>query len=165
MATVIKICFSLGIFKSSRTLFLLVSPLFLFVTSFCKPFLEAFTCLHWNSLANVLKLPTMLNKTKKSNFLWHHLFVCTLTNRLWVHGQWPITARIIFTHLCSWNYPKVIMHYILIMVIINRCVMSSSMLLLIIMLFCFQRKAHEALLENVPMLKEITVRCLFCCFP
>lgn len=46
----------------------------------------------------------------------------------------------------------------------NRCVMSSPMLLLI-MLFCFQRKAHEALLENVPMLKEITVRCLFCCFP
>ena len=55
------------------------------------------------------------------------------------------------------------MHCMLIMVIINKCVMSSPMLLLI-MLFCFQRKAHEALLENVPMLKEITVRCLFCCF-
>ena len=56
------------------------------------------------------------------------------------------------------------MHCMLIMVIINKCVMSSPMLLLI-MLFCFQRKAHEALLENVPMLKEITVRCLFSCFP
>ena len=49
-----------------------------------------------------------------------------------------------------------IMHCMLVMVIINRCVMSSPMHLLI-MLFCFQRKAHEALLENVPMLKEITV--------
>ena len=97
LATVIKISFSLGIFKSSRTLFLLVSPLFLFVTSSCKPFLEAFTCLHWNSLANILKPHTMLNKTKKNNFPWHHPFVCTLTSRSWDHGQWPITARIIFT--------------------------------------------------------------------
>ena len=87
MATVIKICFSLGIFKLSRTLFVLVSPLFLFVTSYCEPFLEAFTCLHWNSFANILKPHTMLNKTKKNNFPWYHPFVCTLTNRSWDHGN------------------------------------------------------------------------------
>ena len=88
MATVAISC-SLGIHKSSRTLFVSVSPFFFFVNSSCITFFEAFTCLIRKNLTNIFKTERHVEQTKAPNwgFLWRHPCICTLI----VSGQRPIT--------------------------------------------------------------------------
>ena len=82
-------------FSNCQELFL--SPFFHFSSLWIAPAkLEAFTCLIRNNLTNIFKTAlAMLNKAKKTNFLWHHSCICTLTDQ----GRRPITARVGFTSL------------------------------------------------------------------
>ena len=63
MATVVKISCSLSFLKLLRTLFVSLSPFFLFVNSSCLAFFEAFTCLIRNNLTSIFKTARHFEQT------------------------------------------------------------------------------------------------------
>ena len=85
---VLKISSTLGIFKSSITLYQSVSPFSSLWTVRTKLFSWPFACLIGNNLANIFKPRATLSKTKTTSFLWRHPCVVR-----------PIIARVIFTTL------------------------------------------------------------------
>ena len=85
---VLKISSTLGIFKSSITLYESVLPFSSLWTVRTKLFFVPFACLIGNNLANIFKPRATLSKTKTTSFPWRHPWVVR-----------PIIARVIFTTL------------------------------------------------------------------